>query len=356
MSDKPNKYEMTYREALAQAMRSAMEKNPNTLIIGQGVADFKGLFGTTTGLADTYPDRVIETPLAEDSIAGICIGASLNGMYPINTHIRADFGLLIFNQLINLAAKYRYMFGGLFEVPMMFRMVVGRSWGQGAQHSQSLQSLMAHIPGLVVVMPSTPQAILASYQHAIENHRGPVVMLEHRLMYDLAFESNNTKPLLDPFGSILDREGTDLTIVATSVMVLEARRAAEYLANHGIQAEIIDLHSISSPNEDLILQSVMKTGRLLVADTSWVSYGVASEMARIIAEFDPSLLKVPMKTLGMQPAPCPTGKALEDLYYPDVHDLVDAAALLVSGGKPHGIPLPQKQPMTDFYKHFKGPF
>ena len=188
----------TYREALAVAMREAMDNHDHTMIIGQGVADFKGLFGTTTGLAEKYPTRVIETPLAEDSIAGVCIGAALNGMYPINTHIRADFGLLIFNQLINLAAKYRYMFGGLFEVPMMMRMVIGRSWGQGAQHSQSLQSLLAHIPGLVVVMPATPQSILASYKYAIEKHRGPVVMLEHRLTYELQFEEGADAPESNP--------------------------------------------------------------------------------------------------------------------------------------------------------------
>lgn len=123
--------EITYRQALAIAMQEAMELSDRTMIIGQGVTDFKGLFGTTLGLSEKYPDRVIETPIAEDSIAGICIGASLNGLYPINTHIRADFGLLIFNQMINLAAKYRYMFGGLFEVPMLFRLIVGRSWGQG---------------------------------------------------------------------------------------------------------------------------------------------------------------------------------------------------------------------------------
>ena len=144
----------TYRAALEKVMKDAMEHHQHTVIIGQGVTDHKGVFGTTLGLADKYPSRVIETPLSEDAIAGICIGASLNGLYPINTHIRADFGLLTFNQLINLAAKYRYMFGGLFEVPLMVRMVIGRSWGQGAQHSQSLQSLLAHIPGLVVVMPA----------------------------------------------------------------------------------------------------------------------------------------------------------------------------------------------------------
>ncbi len=148
----------TYKDALANSIIDAFNQNSNTIILGQGVTDFKGIFGTVTELSEKYPDRVIETPLSEDAIAGICIGAALNGLYPINTHIRADFALLIFNQLINLAAKYKYMFGGLFAVPLMFRLIIGRSWGQGAQHSQSLQSLIAHIPGLVVLMPSTPLA------------------------------------------------------------------------------------------------------------------------------------------------------------------------------------------------------
>jgi pyruvate dehydrogenase E1 component beta subunit len=346
---------MKYREALAIAMSEAMD-DPRTLLIGQGVTDFKGIWGTTTGLSQKFPKRVIETPLSEDGIAGICMGASLNGMYPINTHIRADFGLLIFNQLINLGAKYRYMFGGLFEVPMMFRMVIGRSWGQGAQHSQSFQSLLGHIPGLVVLMPSNPQSIIQSYRHARKNHKGPVVMFEHRLMYELEFEDKPNQNLLNPFGSRIDRAGSDLTIVATSVMVLEAARAADYLSQHGINAEIIDLHSISHPDHDLIFNSVKKTGRLLVADTSWLPYGVAAEMSRVIAERDPSILKRPIKSLGMQPAPCPTAKTLEDFYYPDVRDIVSAAASLVQGEDAHSITLPPKQAMTDFYKHFKGPF
>ena len=326
------------------------------MIIGQGVADFKGLFGTTGGLAKKYPTRVIETPLAEDSIAGICIGAALNGMYPINTHIRADFGLLVFNQLLNLAAKYRYMFGGLFEVPMMMRMIIGRSWGQGAQHSQSLQSLLAHIPGLIVVMPASSRSIKASYDFAINNHKGPVVMLEHRLMYELEFEGEGIKLKNPLLGSILENEGTDVTVVATSVMVLEAKRAAKYLDDFGISVEIIDLHSISHPDKEMILKSVKKTGKLLVADTSWAQYGVSAEISRIINESDPGLLKSPSISLGMQPAPCPTAKALEDLYYPDVHDLVNAIASLHFNNLNHPVPLPEKQSMTDYYKHFKGPF
>lgn len=336
-------------------MHEAMDSNPNTIIIGQGVTDFKGIFDTTTGFVDKYHERIIETPLAEDSTAGICIGASLNGGYPINTHIRADFGLLMFNQLINLAAKYKYMFGGLFEIPCMFRMVVGRSWGQGAQHSQSLQSLMAHIPGLVVLMPADPKSILESYRYASQKHKGPVVILEHRLLYELSFEDDNTKLSHPIFGSKLERIGSDITLIATSVMVLESKRASDYLNKFGISVEIINLHSISHPDKNLIIESIKKTGKMLVVDTSWPEYGVAAEMNRIINEYNPSILNTPTKSMGMVSTPCPTAKALEDIYYPDVYDICLAVSEMVNSNKSI-IELPKKQSMTDFYKHFKGPF
>jgi pyruvate/2-oxoglutarate/acetoin dehydrogenase E1 component len=276
--------------------------------------------------------------------------------YIQSTPISAQTLGLTFNQLINLAAKYRYMFGGLFEVPLMVRMVIGRSWGQGAQHSQSLQSLLAHIPGLVIVMPSSPQSILESYEYAITNYKGPVIMLEHRLMYELEFEEQETNLANPLFGSIKIREGFDVTVVATSVMVLEAKRAAEYLEGYGVSVEIIDLHSISHPDHQIVLDSIRKTGKLIVADTSWASYGVSAEINRIINETDPSILKSPSISLGMAPAPCPTAKSLEDVYYPDVHDLVASICKLHFGGTPNSVPLPTKQSMTDFYKHFKGPF
>ena len=345
----------TYRAALASAMNSAMANSPSTAIIGQGVTDHKGIFGTTSNLSHRFPGRVIETPLAEDSIAGICIGMALNGMYPINTHIRADFGLLTFNQLINLAAKYKYMFGGLFEVPLMMRMVIGRSWGQGAQHSQSLQSLMAHIPGLVVVIPATPQSVLSSYQYAVEQHKGPIVMLEHRLLYEIEFKDDEAPSSHPIFGSRLDRVGSDVTVVATSVMVLEARRAADYLQKNGVSVEIIDLHSVSHYDSKMILESAKKTGRLLIADTSWSPYGVAAEISRLIASHNPGLLKEPIRSVGMAPASCPTAKSLEDVFYPDVRTLVsEVLALLPEQTK--DFPLPESESMVDHYKHFKGPF
>ncbi|MDR4494377.1 MAG: alpha-ketoacid dehydrogenase subunit beta [Nitrospirales bacterium] len=351
---------ISYRDALLWTMREALRKHDSVMIVGQGVDDHKGIFGSTVGLVQEFgADRVMDTPLAEEGMTGVAIGAALNGLYPIQTHIRADFSLLAMNQIINLAAKYKYMFGGRYDVPMLIRMIVGRSWGQGAQHSQSLQSLFAHIPGLKVVMPSSSQTILETYPAVIEAYRGPVISFEHRLMYDLQFhvDASWIGTTRDPFGSRLVRQGKDATIVATSIMVLEAMRAAGHLEKvAGIQCEVIDLHCVSHPDWDLVMHSVEKTGRLVVADTSWREYGVCAEVCRVVAERNPGCLQKPVVTLGMQPAPCPTAKCLEDLFYPDLRKFVDALATLVIGNPGHGVSLPDTQSMADVYKRFKGPF
>ncbi len=349
---------LSYREALNKAMHDAMAASDKVLLFGQGVNDHKGIFGTTSGLADKFgAQRLIEVPLAEEGMTGICIGAALNGAYPINIHIRADFVLLAMNQIINLAAKYKYMFGGLFDIPMMIRLVIGRSWGQGAQHSQSLQSLFAHIPGLTVIMPASSGAIVDSYAHAVQKHRGTVISFEHRLMYDLTFERDHEPEVLGktPFSQRRVRAGTDVTIVSTSIMSLEARRAADWLADRGISCDVIDLHCVSHIDHDVIMKSVGRTGRLLVADTSWLPYGVSAEICRIVCQNDPGALKAPVVSLGMAPAPCPTAKALEDIYYPNLTTLTDSIATLVRG-KNHGIDLPHERSMADVYKRFKGPF
>ena len=350
----------TYRQALHFAMRDALARHPHVLILGQGVDDHKGTFGSTVGLAEEFGrERVMDAPLAEEGMTGIAVGAALNGLYPITTHIRVDFALLAMNQIVNLAAKYKYMFGGRFEVPMMIRMIIGRSWGQGAQHSQSLQALFAHVPGLTVLMPSSPEAILATYPWVIAHHRGPVLSLEHRLMYDVAFTTDARAALRTaaPLTSRRVREGRDVTVVATSIMVLEALRAAEHLAQTaGIDVEVIDLHCVSHPDAEMIMASVAKTGRLVVADTSWRPYGVAAEVSRIVAERNPAALKAPVVSLGMAQAPCPTAKVLEDMYYPNLRRLVDEVARLVTGRAEHGIELPPNASMADVYKRFKGPF
>jgi acetoin:2,6-dichlorophenolindophenol oxidoreductase subunit beta len=351
---------ISYGEALHRVMHDALRNDPRVFIIGQGVSDHKGTFGSTLQLASEFgADRVMDTPLAEEGMTGVAVGAALNGLYPIQTHIRTDFAMLAMNQLVNLAAKYKYMFGGRFEVPMFVRMVVGRSWGQGAQHSQSPQSLFAHVPGLTVLMPASAASILESYPYAMAHVRGPVLAIEHRLMYDLKFRSTDGGVPIgqSPLGARLVRRGSDVTIVATSIMVVEAVRAAEHLSrSEGIDCEVIDLNCPSHVDGDAILDSLRKTHRLLVADTSWRGYGVCAEICRIVAERDPATLAAPIVTIGMQPAPCPTAKALEDLFYPNLADLVDRTAALVVGSPAHGVPLPDEHSMADVYKRFKGPF
>jgi pyruvate dehydrogenase E1 component beta subunit len=250
------------------------------------------------------------------------------------------------------------MFGGLYSVPLMIRTVVGRSWGQGAQHSQSLQSLFAHIPGLTVIMPSSAETVLDTYSYVIEQHKAPVITFEHRMLYNLDFEvhRDDVAAVKNPLTSRLVRAGRDITIVASSIMVLEARRAANWLQEHaGLSCEVIDLHCLTRIDHQMIVSSVDKTGRLLVLDTSWPGFGTAAEVCRIVAENNPSALKAPVRTVGMAPAPCPTAKALEDLYYPNLANVVDAAATLVKGAK-HGVELPHERTMSDIYKKFRGPF
>ena len=347
---------ISYGEALAKSMHNALQDNDNTVIFGQGADDFKGTFGTTLGLPEKFGQhRVQDTPLCEEGMTGICVGAALNGLKPIHIHIRADFLFLALNQVLNMAAKYKYMFGGHYDVPIFIRAVIGRSWGQGAQHSQSPQSMLAHFPGLKVLMPATSQGILESYQYAINDYSGPVVSLEHRLLYGVNFDVDASKLRQgeNAFKSYIARQGKDVTVVASSIMVLEAIRAAKYLESHGVSVEVIDIQSATDIDEELIVKSVAKTGKLLVADTSWIKFGLSAEIGRIMAQKGFGLLTQPMKAIGMAPSPCPTAKSLEDLYYPNQETMITELLSLVAR---NDIQIPNEKSMADVYKKFKGPF
>tara|TARA_X000000950_G_C13899200_1_gene654240 strand:- start:1337 stop:3352 length:2016 start_codon:yes stop_codon:yes gene_type:complete len=346
---------LSYRDALKKAMHHSMKLNQNSVAIGQGIDDPKKIFGTTDKILEKFGKiRSIDTPISEEGITGVCLGMSLNKIYPIQTHIRSDFLLLATNQIMNLIAKYQYMFGGLYTVPMLIRVVIGRSWGQGAQHSQSLQSLYSHIPGLKVIMPSSSQSVLDSYPKIVSSFSGPVISFEHRLLYDLQFKVTEKKTSFNPFSSILIRKGKDLTIVATSIMVLEAKRAADFVKEfYNIGCEIIDLHCTSDIDKLKILKSVKKTKKLLVADTSWANFGVCAEINRIINENCVNLLEKPVKSLSMKFTSCPTSKSLEDLFYPNQIDFVKKILELFDVEKKK---LPSEKSMSDVYKKFRGPF
>jgi len=323
--------ELRYREALAEGLVQAMEADPTVFVMGPGVSDPKGIFGTTLAAFKRFGEtRVFDTPLSENTLTGACIGAALSGLRPVLVHARNDFMLLTMDQLINNAAKWRYMSGGVSKVPMTVRGIIGRGWGQGPQHSQSLQALFAHTPGLKVVMPATPEdakgLLIASIQEDC-----PVVVLEHRQLYE-RLGPVPEHPYSIPLGkAVVRREGKDATIVACSFMVIEALEAAERLSEEDLEVEVIDLRTVCPLDEDLIFQSVEKTGRLVVADTSFRNCGIAAEVSARVADHLFPSLKAGIRRVTLPDIPVPTTWALEALIYPDVNDLVQAVKSTIDG-------------------------
>jgi pyruvate/2-oxoglutarate/acetoin dehydrogenase E1 component len=343
---------LTYAEALHEATEQEMHRDPAVIVLGIGVDDFKGTWGTTKDLHLKFgADRVFDTPLAEDGMTGVAVGAALAGLRPIHVHIRMDFLLIAMNQLINIAAKARYMYGGSVSVPIVVRSVIGRSWGQGAQHSQGLHSFFTHVPGLKVIAPTTPYDAKGALIASIRDN-DPVMFIEHRLLH---FQKGHVPQALYtvPFGKArILTEGTDVTLVGISYMAVECLRARLYLSEIGIQAEVIDPVSLSPLDMETILASIAKTGKLVVVDTAWTSCGVSAEIIARTAERFQGEKSVRMRRIGYESVTCPTTKNLENLYYPNPQKIASAAYSLVhanaswSPGEMH----------TPEIVEFKGPF
>lgn len=303
--------------AILEATDAEMASDSRVIVLGEGVPDPKGVFETTTGLIEKYgTERVFDTPLSENAMTGICIGASLSGFRPILVHQRIDFALLSMDQIVNNAAKWHYMFGGQNTVPMVIRVIVGRGWGQGPQHSQSLQSLFGHIPGLKVVMPVFPFDAKGLLTSAIRDPN-PVVYIEHRWLHSIKAHVPDKQYLVALDRAEVVKIGTDLTIVAMSYMVPEALKCAKTLQTIGIDAEVIDLRSIAPIDTETIFESVRKTGRLVVADTSHSMFSVSSEIVALVTERRMSDLKAAPKRVSCPPYPSPSSPFLADAYYPD---------------------------------------
>ena len=319
---------ISYAEAICEATAQEMERDPRVVVIGQGVDDFKGFVGTTSGLAEKFgPDRVMDTPVAEDGMTGVAIGMALAGLRPIHTHIRMDFMLLAVNQLINMAAKSRYMSGGAVQVPLTVRTVIGRSWGQGAQHSQGLHSMYAHVPGLKVVAPSTPYDAKGCLVSAIRDNN-PVIFVEHRLAH-LSKGIVPTELYTVPLGRArVLAPGSDVTIVGISHQVVECMRAAKKLADVGLHAEIIDPVTLNPLDIETIIASALKTRHLLVVDTAWTFCGMTAE---IVAQVSERSSGISCRRIGFAPVPCPTTRNLENLFYPSASKIAGAAHELVRG-------------------------
>jgi acetoin:2,6-dichlorophenolindophenol oxidoreductase subunit beta len=316
--------ELTYAEAIQDGFREAMRKDRSVILIGLGIPDPKGFFGTTSGLEGEFgKDRVMDMPCSENGMTGVVLGASLNGIRPVLNHQRLDFALLAMDQMCTQAAKWSYMFGGQAHAPVVFRMILGRGWGQGPQHSQALHSWFAHIPGLKVVLPSCPQDAKGLMISAIEDPN-PVVYIDHRWLHHVrgSVPAGHHRTEIGPLR--VAQPGKDVTIVAISYMVLEALEAAERLATQGIEAEVLDLRCLRPLDREGLLRSVRKTGRLVAVDQAWACAGMSAEILACIAEDPKTPLKGPPRRITIPDCPTPTAPSLAAEFYPRANHIVEA--------------------------------
>ncbi len=324
-----------YVDALREAFEEEMARDPKVFLFGLDVDDHKGIQGSTIGLQEKFgKDRVFCTPLSEDAMTGVAIGAAIAGYRPIHVHIRMDFMLLCMNQLVNMAAKSHYMYNGQVKVPLVVRTMIGRSWGQGGQHSQALHSMFMHVPGLKVVAPANAHDAKGCMISAIRDNN-PVIFIEHRLLYSTEGYVP-TKSYEVPLGKArILTEGTDITIVAVSHMVMEALRAKKHLESVGINAEVIDPITLWPLDMETIMQSVKKTGKLLMVDNAWLTCGASSEiLTRAMEMCQEEDISIPsLARMGFAPTTCPTTKPLENLFYPDARSIAVKAYQMTQGKK-----------------------
>lgn len=326
--------QITYADAIAEATLQCLDADPNVFVLGIGVDDPKGIFGTTLPAARKYGGtRVVELPASENAMTGLAVGMALSGKRPVVVHARNDFTFLAMDQMVNYAAKWRYMFGGHARVPLVVRTIIGKGWGQGATHSQDLMSTYAYFPGLHVLAPASAYDAKGMLVRSLRG-RVPTVLFEHRRLYDMVGAVPAEMYEVRPGQARVVRPGTDLTIVAVSLMVPEALKSAMALAALGIQAEVLDLRSIRPLDEKAILRSTAKTRRLLCVDPGWSPFGVPAEVAAVVAA-SPVVhqLRAPVRRLGVADCPAPVAKTLEEAYYPD-HRRIFAAALELLGVSP----------------------
>lgn len=327
----PDERVISYGEALREALTEALASDDQVFMLGEDIGVYGGAFGISTGLTERFgEDRILDTPISEIGITGMAIGAALLGMKPIAEMQFSDFTANAFDQLVNQAAKLRFMYGGKAEVPIVLRAPVGSGTGAAAQHSQSIESWLLNVPGLKVVMPATPYDAKGLLLAAIED-LNPVVFLEHKLLYKTTGPVPETRYTCPIGKAEIAREGRDLTIVAWSVSVVRALAAAKSLDDQGIDAEVVDVRTLRPLDSETIVSSVSKTGRVMVVHESPRTGGFGGEIAAIVMEgeaFD--RLEAPLYRLAGLETPIPYNPDLERGVVPQEEDIVKAASDLMA--------------------------
>lgn len=321
---------ITYVQVLNEALREELLRDERIFIMGEDVAKLNGAFGVTRGLYDEFgPKRVRSTPLSEAAIAGAAVGAAMTGTLPVAEIMYIDFITIALDQIVNQAAKLRYMFGGKFQVPVVFRTQGGAGRGNAAQHSQSLEAWLAHIPGLKVIMPSTPYDAKGLLKAAIRDPN-PVVFIEHKVLYGTKGEVPEGDYVLPIGKAEVKREGKDLTIISYSRMTLESLQAAETLAEEGIEVEVIDLRTLTPLDTGTVLNSVRKTGRALVVEEDCLTCGFGAEIVSRIMEGAFEYLNAPVLRVAGEDVPIPYNAGLEALAIPNAGRIVAKAREIIN--------------------------
>lgn len=320
---------MKFTEAIRDAYDTAMTLDPNVFLVGVGLIDPKAVFGTLQGLLEKYgSDRVVEGPLAEQMLTGMAFGAALTGLKPVLIHHRVDFLPLTFDQIASHMAKWKFMFGNQQSVPCVIRGIVGRGWGNGPQHTQSLHSFAANVPGLKVVVPATAEDAKGLMMSAIFDP-DPVIFIDHRWNHN----DEGEVPAGDfriPIGKAqVMTTGSDLTLVTVGPLVKDAVKAAEKMKSDGVSVEVINLRSIRPIDFNTIGLSLRKTGHLLIVDADWPHFGVASAIISELSQREFSAFKKAPATLTWPDHPVPASQPLENLYYPDTEKIISAATKLL---------------------------
>lgn len=318
--------QLTYQEAIRETMSQVMREDERVFLMGEDIGVYGGAFGVSRGMLEEFgPERIRNTPISEAAIAGAAVGAALTGMRPIMELQFSDFVTIAMDQLVNQAAKTRYMFGGKAKVPMVVRAPSGSGTGAAAQHSQSLEAWLAHVPGLKVVQPSTAYDAKGLLRAAIEDDN-PVIFYEHKLLYGTKSDVPEEGYTIPLGKADVKRSGADLTVVATSIMVHKALTAAEILNSDGIDIEVIDPRTLVPLDIDTLVESVKKTGRLLVVHEAVKRGGYGAEIVSTVIESDAfDYLDAPIIRLGGKAIPIPQNPELEKRAIPQVEDIVEAA-------------------------------
>ena len=332
---------LSFRQALSEAFRQEMERDPTVIFLGEDIAGGKGApgdqdawggdMGITKGLIGRFgEERVIDTPISESAFIGAAVGASHCGLRPVVELMFVDFMGVCFDQIFNQAAKFRYMFGGKAKTPVVIRTQIGAGYRAAAQHSQCLYPLFAHIPGLKCVVPATPYDAKGLFMTAVRDD-DPVIFFEHKVLYDEVTGDVPEAPYTIPFGeAAFVRDGKDVTIVALGRMVHMALQAAQELEADGIDVEIVDPRTISPLDEDAILESVEKTGRLVVVDEAYPRCGMAADIASLVAEQAFDALRAPIRKVTPPHTPVPFSPELEDGFIPSPNKIAAAVREVVA--------------------------